>query len=172
MFKPGGAAFSEGMLRMLPTADGGVNARKVIHGSARIRVRRGERAVDGETKRVRRERRGPDAARDPAVAGVLVERARRAHANTRAEIGEKGPGPSPLAQRHVVTPAADDPHAAVWSNLAPPPEAPVSVGVIQEGPNTYLVLWDDSGAQNDDHDDLGVRIVFEPERERNVDGSV
>jgi hypothetical protein len=63
----------------------------------------------------------------------------------------------------------DDPHAAEWSNLAPPPESPFSVGVIQEGPNTYLVLWDDSGAQNDDHDDLGVRIVFEPEQERDVD---
>jgi hypothetical protein len=64
----------------------------------------------------------------------------------------------------------DAPDAAVWSNLAPPHEPQVfSVGVIREAPNTYLVLWDDSGAHNDDHDDLGVRIVFEPEAERNAD---
>ena len=63
----------------------------------------------------------------------------------------------------------ENPDAAVWSNLAPPRESPVSVGVIQEGPNTYLVLWDDSGAQNDDHDDLGVRVVFEPGPEPHVD---
>ena len=62
----------------------------------------------------------------------------------------------------------DDPDAAVWSNLAPPTESPVSVGVIHEAPNTYLVLWDDSEAENDDHDDLGVRIVFEPRPARNV----
>lgn len=62
------------------------------------------------------------------------------------------------------------PDAAVWRNLAAPREAqPFSVGVIQDGPNTFLVLWDDSGAQNDDHDDLGVRIVFEPGPERNAD---
>src|SRR5262245_5196853 len=43
----------------------------------------------------------------------------------------------------------DKPDAAVWSNLAPPRDAqPFSVGVIQDGPNTFLVLWDDSGAQN------------------------
>lgn len=54
--------------------------------------------------------------------------------------------------------------AAIWNNLAPP-GSPLaySVGLIQEAPNTYLLLWDDSGArEDDDHDDLGVRIVFEP----------
>jgi hypothetical protein len=66
----------------------------------------------------------------------------------------------------------DNPNAAVWSNLAPPHEPqPFSVGVIQEAPNTYLVLWDDSEARNDDHDDLGVRIVFEPGPERNADAA-
>jgi MYXO-CTERM domain-containing protein len=64
----------------------------------------------------------------------------------------------------------DKPDAAVWSNFAPPRDArPFSVGVIREAPNTFLVLWDDSGAQNDDHDDLGVRIVFEPGPQRNAD---
>jgi hypothetical protein len=64
----------------------------------------------------------------------------------------------------------DNPAAAVWSNVAPPREPQhFSVGVIHEAPNTYLVLWDDSGADNDDHDDLGVRIVFEPGPERKAD---
>ncbi len=60
--------------------------------------------------------------------------------------------------------------AAVWSNLAPPrAPQPFSVGMVQEAPNTFLVLWDDSGAGDDDHDDLGVRIVFEPGPEPNAD---
>lgn len=60
--------------------------------------------------------------------------------------------------------------AAVWSNVTPPQNPQrFSVGVIQEAPNTFLVLWDDSAAENDDHDDLGVRIVFEPGPEPNGD---
>ncbi len=52
----------------------------------------------------------------------------------------------------------------VWDNLSPPgsPQS-YSVGLIQEAPNSFLILWDDSGAQeDDDHDDLGVRVSFEP----------
>ena len=50
------------------------------------------------------------------------------------------------------------------ATLAPPGSLQsYSIGLIQEAPNSFLILWDDSGAQeDDDHDDLGVRIVFEP----------
>jgi hypothetical protein len=40
-----------------------------------------------------------------------------------------------------------------------------SVGLILEGPNTFLILWDSGGGEDDDYDDLGVRVVFEPEPE-------
>jgi hypothetical protein len=54
--------------------------------------------------------------------------------------------------------------AVVWSNMAPPGSSTTySVGLIQESPNSFLLLWDDSGAQDgDDHDDLGVRVIFQP----------
>ena len=54
--------------------------------------------------------------------------------------------------------------AVVWNNVAPPGSTTTySVGLIQEAPNTFLLLWDDSGAQqDDDHDDLGVRVIFQP----------
>ncbi len=54
--------------------------------------------------------------------------------------------------------------AVIWNNLSPPgsPQS-YSVGLIEETPNVFLILWDDSGAQADDnHDDLGVRVVFTP----------
>jgi len=52
--------------------------------------------------------------------------------------------------------------AVVWNNLAPPASLQsYSLGLIQEAPNQFLLLWDDSGAQQDDnHDDLGVRLTF------------
>ena len=63
------------------------------------------------------------------------------------------------------TPSAD-PGTAVWSNRAPPGSMQrYSVGLIQEGPNTFLILWDSGGGEDDDYDDLGVRVVFEPEPE-------
>jgi hypothetical protein len=54
--------------------------------------------------------------------------------------------------------------AIVWDNLAPPGSIlSYSIGVIQEGPNQFLLLWDDSGKKEDDnHDDLGVRVTFRP----------
>ena len=52
--------------------------------------------------------------------------------------------------------------ATAWSNLAPPPSVQnYSVGVVQEAPNTFLILWN-SGVHDGDYDDLGVRVVFEP----------
>ena len=60
--------------------------------------------------------------------------------------------------------------AAVWNNRAPPTEPqPFAVGLMQDGPNTFLVLWDDPEPQDADYDDLGVRIVFEPETDPEVD---
>jgi len=60
--------------------------------------------------------------------------------------------------------------AAVWNNRAPPAQPqPFGVGLIQEAPNTFLVLWDDPGQQDADYDDLGVRVVFEPESKSKVD---
>ena len=54
--------------------------------------------------------------------------------------------------------------AAVWDNLNPPGSIlSYSIGVIQEGTNQFVLLWDDSGAKEDDnHDDLGVRVTFRP----------
>ena len=61
-----------------------------------------------------------------------------------------------------------DPVAAVWSNRAPPGSTQrYSVGVVEEAPNTFLILWNSGGL--DDYDDLGVRVVFEPESRRNRD---
>jgi hypothetical protein len=55
-----------------------------------------------------------------------------------------------------------NPNAAVWDNLSPPGSLQsYSIGLIEEASNTFLILWDDSGAQeDDDHDDLGVRLTF------------
>ena len=52
----------------------------------------------------------------------------------------------------------------VWDNLSPPGSIlSYSVGVIQEGTNQFLLLWDDSGkGPDDDYDDLGVRVTFRP----------
>jgi len=54
--------------------------------------------------------------------------------------------------------------AVVWDNLSPPGSIlSYSVGVIQEGTNQFLLLWDDSGkGPDDDYDDLGVRVTFRP----------
>jgi hypothetical protein len=54
--------------------------------------------------------------------------------------------------------------AVVWDNGAPPDSIlDYSIGIIQEGPNQFLLLWDDSGnKEDDDHDDLGIRITFRP----------
>jgi hypothetical protein len=54
--------------------------------------------------------------------------------------------------------------AVVWDNLNPPGSIlSYSIGVIQEGANQFLLLWDDSGKKEDDnHDDLGVRVTFRP----------
>jgi hypothetical protein len=54
--------------------------------------------------------------------------------------------------------------AAIWDNLNPPGSLQdYSIGVIQEGVNQFLLLWDDSGKKKDDnHDDLGVRVTFRP----------
>ena len=54
--------------------------------------------------------------------------------------------------------------AVVWDNLNPPGTLlSYSIGVIQEGTNQFLLLWDDSGKESDDnHDDLGVRVTFRP----------
>ena len=54
--------------------------------------------------------------------------------------------------------------AVVWDNLsAPAALLAYSIGVIQEGQNQFVLLWDDSGAkEDDDHDDLGVRVNFRP----------
>ena len=61
-----------------------------------------------------------------------------------------------------------DPVAAVWSNRAPPGSTRrYGVGVVEEAPNTFLILWNSGGP--DDYDDLGVRVVFEPESRRNRD---
>ena len=61
-----------------------------------------------------------------------------------------------------------DPVAAVWSNRAPPGSTQrYGVGVVEEAPNTFLILWNSGGL--DDYDDLGVRVVFEPESRRNRD---
>jgi hypothetical protein len=64
--------------------------------------------------------------------------------------------------------------AVVWDNLAPPGSIlSYSNGVIQEGLNQFLLLWDDSGAQeDDDHDDLGVRVTFRPFAEVPEPGSL
>lgn len=62
--------------------------------------------------------------------------------------------------------AGGGPGVAVWSNRAPPGSVQRhSVGLIQEAPNTFLILWDSGGGEDDDYDDLGVRVVFEPEPE-------
>ena len=56
--------------------------------------------------------------------------------------------------------------AAVWSNRAPPRSVQsYSVGLVQEAPNTFLILWN-SGVHDGDYDDLGVRVVFQPARPR------
>jgi hypothetical protein len=57
-----------------------------------------------------------------------------------------------------------DPDAATWNNLSPPGSLlSYSIGLVQEAPNAFLILWEDSDARDDDdHDDLGVRVVFEP----------
>jgi hypothetical protein len=54
--------------------------------------------------------------------------------------------------------------AIVWDNLSPPGSIlDYSIGVIQEGENQFLLLWDDSGnKQDDNHDDLGIRVTFRP----------
>ena len=54
--------------------------------------------------------------------------------------------------------------AVVWDNLSPAGSIlSYSAGVIQEGTNQFLLLWDDSGKESDDnHDDLGVRVTFQP----------
>jgi len=54
--------------------------------------------------------------------------------------------------------------AVVWDNLSPAGSIlSYSAGVIQEGTNQFLLLWDDSGKESDDnHDDLGVRVTFRP----------
>jgi hypothetical protein len=68
------------------------------------------------------------------------------------------------------TSPGDDPGAAVWSNRAPPGSVQrYSIGLIQEAPNTFLILWDAGGHEDDDYDDLGVRVVFEPEVRRRRD---
>ena len=60
------------------------------------------------------------------------------------------------------------PGAAVWNNRAPPGSTQrYGVGVVEEAPNTFLILWNSGGP--DDFDDLGVRVVFEPESRRNRD---
>jgi hypothetical protein len=62
-----------------------------------------------------------------------------------------------------------DAGAAVWSNRAPPRSADGhGIGLIQEAPNTFLILWN-SDALDGDYDDLGVRVVFEPEPARHRD---
>jgi hypothetical protein len=61
-----------------------------------------------------------------------------------------------------------DPGAAVWSNRAPPGSTQrYGIGVVEESPNTFLILWNSGG--RDDYDDLGVRVVFEPESRRSRD---
>lgn len=61
-----------------------------------------------------------------------------------------------------------DPSVAAWSNRAPPGSTQrYTVGVVEEAPNTFLILWNSGGP--DDYDDLGVRVVFEPESRRNRD---
>lgn len=68
----------------------------------------------------------------------------------------------------------EDFDTVVWRNLAPPGSIlSYSNGVIQEGPNQFLLLWDDSGKQeDDDHDDLGVRVTFRPFAEVPEPGSL
>ena len=62
-----------------------------------------------------------------------------------------------------------DAGSAVWNNRSPPRSTEGhSVGLIQEGPNTFLILWN-SGALDGDYDDLGVRVVFEPQPARHRD---
>ena len=64
------------------------------------------------------------------------------------------------------TSPAVDPVAAVWSNRSPPGSTQrYSVGVVEEAPTTFLILWNSGGP--DDYDELGVRVVFEPESRRN-----
>jgi len=57
-----------------------------------------------------------------------------------------------------------NPGAAIWNNLSPPGSIlSYRIGLIEEAPNTFLILWDDSDAQEgDDYDDLGVRVTFQP----------
>jgi hypothetical protein len=52
----------------------------------------------------------------------------------------------------------------VWDNQSPPGSIQdYSIGLIQEGENQFLLLWDDSGKKKDDnHDDLGIRVTFRP----------
>jgi hypothetical protein len=53
----------------------------------------------------------------------------------------------------------------MWSNRAPPPAAwRHGIGLVHEGPNTFLILW--NCGRGDGYDDLGVRVVFEPETRR------
>src|SRR5262245_56546665 len=60
------------------------------------------------------------------------------------------------------SPSGPEVGSAVWSNLTPPRSAQnFSVGLVQEAPNTFLILWN-SGVHESDYDDLGVRVVFEP----------
>jgi len=63
-----------------------------------------------------------------------------------------------------------DPEGAVWSNRAPPgsPQGH-RIGLIQEAPNTFLILWDSGAREHNDYDDLGVRVVFEPQSARQRD---
>ena len=77
------------------------------------------------------------------------------------------PGDVPGAGRSAV---CADPEGAVWSNRAPPGSPPGHrIGLIQEAPNTFLILWDSGAREHNDYDDLGVRIVFEPQSARQRD---
>ena len=61
-----------------------------------------------------------------------------------------------------------DANLAVWDNRAPPRAVrSFGVGIVEEAPNRFLILWD-SGADGD-YDDLGVRVVFEPKVVADVD---
>ena len=59
------------------------------------------------------------------------------------------------------------PHAAIWSNRTPPGSTQGHrIGLIHEAPNTFLILWDSGAPEHNEYDDLGVRVVFEPQSTR------
>lgn len=89
----------------------------------------------------------------------------------------KGSGASAIGATCGTTTAGGELDYAFWSDLGTgignkvvsdnryPPGSILanSIGLIRESDYSFLLLWDDSGANNDDdYDDLAVRVTFQP----------